>query len=354
MRIVRRYLFRVVVGRIALVMAVLLALSSFVELIGQLDNLGEGQYGLAEAFYYVLLKVPSKLFIVFPMAALLGALLGLGALAAQSEIIVLRAAGISNLKLGGAVAMTGVVLALIAIAVGDFVAPSLEGYARQFRTLARSGQDGLRAGGASWVRDGDTFINLGTPDQSLRYGGVTMFRVEDGELAAVAHADSVEVVEEEQWVLNNFSETRFLEDSVAVHRVPRLLEPKNLDSELLALMEVRPTTLPGAQLRRYIDYLRENDLDSQRYEVALWSRIMSSAAIIPMVVLALPFSFGNLRKSGTGGRMLVGVVIGLAYFLGSQTLVDGGAVFGLAPILVAALPTLVLALVTLGMLARVR
>ena len=354
MRIVRRYLFREVVGKIVVVMAVLLALSTFIELIGQLDDIGEGYFGLLQAIYYVLLKIPSKIFQTFPIAALLGSLLGLGALATHSEIIVLRASGISSLKLGTAVAATGTVLALISIAIGDFVAPSMEGYARQFRSLARSGQARLAVGGATWVRDGNTYINLGAQDENLLYGGVTMFRIEDGALVAVARVGSVDVTDEEQWVLNNFAETRFLDDGIEIYKVPQLLEPKNLDSELLALMEVRPSTLTGQRLRRYIDYLRENDLDSQRYEVTYWSRIMSSLAIIPMVVLGLPFSFGSLRNSGTGGRMVVGVAIGLAYFLGSQTLVDGGAVYGLAPILVAALPTIALALVATLMLARAR
>ncbi len=354
MRIIRRYLFRVVLSRTLLVLAVLIALASFFELIGQLDNLGEGSYGLAEAFYYTVLKIPRKIFVVLPMAALIGSLLGLGALAAHSEIIAMRSAGISTWRLAGALAGTGVILGVVSFAIGDFIGPASEGYARQFRVLARSGEASLQPGTAAWVRDGNTYINLGHPDEELRFGGVTLYRVENGALAALAHADSVEVTDDGQWVLNNFAETRFLDTGVVVHRVARLLEPKNLDSELLALMEVKRTTLVGGQLRRYIAYLKSNGLDARRYETAFWSRIMNSLAIIPMIVLALPLSFGNLRSSGAGARLVVGLAIGLAYFLGSQTLADGGAVFGLAPALVAALPPLILTLIVLGLLWRAR
>ncbi|RMF96884.1 MAG: LPS export ABC transporter permease LptG [Gammaproteobacteria bacterium] len=354
MRILRRYLFRVVVSRTLLVLAVLISLAGFFELISQLDNLGEGSYGLAEAFFYVLLKTPRKIFVILPMAALIGSLLGLGALAAHSEIIVMRAAGISTWRLAGALAATGLVLSVIALAIGDFVSPAAEGYARQFRALARSGQAALRPGTASWIRDGDTFINLGQPDEELRFGGVTLYRVDNGALAAVAHADSVEVTEDEQWVLNNFAETRFLDDGVVVHRVARLLEPKNLDAELLALMEVKRTTLIDQQLRRYIAYLKRNGLDARRYETAYWSRIMGSLAIVPMILIGLPLSFGSLRNAGSGARLVVGLAIGLAYFLGSQTLADGGAVFGLSPALIAALPVLVLTAVVGLMLWRAR
>ncbi len=356
MRIIRGYLFRSIAARVLLVLLVLLGLTSFIELIGELDNLGEGTYGLPQAFYYVILKIPARAYVIMPMAALLGALLALGALASHSEIIVLRAAGISSGRLAVAVGATGVVFGLVTLALGEFIGPSLEGYGRQYRTLARKGQSGARASGAAWVRDGDAFIHLGTPDENLSYGGVLMYRVRDGALIAVSHASSVDVsaANERDWVLNNFAETRFESDRVSVYSVPQLLEPKNLSSELLSLMQVRPSTLTGERLWRYVRYLRANDLDSRRYEINYWARLAQALAVVPMCVLALPFSFGSLRSSGTSSRMLVGVIIGLAYFLGSQTLADGGAVFGIAPWLVAAGPTVLLSLVAWAMLARAR
>ncbi len=354
MRIIRRYLFKTVAANVGIVLLVILALSGFINLIGQIGLLEPGKYNLLQAGYYVLLRLPATAFDALPMAALIGALLGLGSLAAHSEIIVLRAAGVSSVRLAMAVASTGLVLALITLAVGEFFGPSLERYALQYRALARSGQAGLNFGTAAWVRDGNTFIHLSAPDANFRYGGVLMFDVEDNQLVSVAHADSVDIGQQGQWVMNNFTETRFLEDGVAAYQVPRLLEPKHLDSELLALMRVRPTSLSGQRLYWYIEYLRANGLDAKRYELTFWARIASALAVVPMCVLALPFSFGALRSSGTGGRMLVGVMIGLVYFIGSKTFLDGGAVFGIAPAIVAFLPTVLLAAVAGIMLARAR
>ena len=354
MRIIRRYLFKTVAANVGIVLLVILALSGFINLIGQLGILEPGKYNLLQAIYYVTLRLPSTAFDAIPMAALIGSLLGLGSLAAHSEIIVLRAAGVSSFRLAVAVAATGMVLALIALAVGEFIGPSLEQYARQYRTLARSGQASAGFGIAAWVRDGNTFIHLSSPDADFRYGGVLMFEVEGNQLVSVAHADSVDIGQQGEWVMNNFTETRFLEDGVAAHQVRQLLEPRHLDSELLALMQVRPDALNGPRLYRYIGYLRANGLDAQRYEMTFWARIASALAVVPMSVLALPFSFGNLRRSGTGGRMLVGIIIGLVYFLGSKTFLDGGAVFGIAPAIVAFLPTVLLAGVAGVMLARAR
>lgn len=103
-----------------------------------------------------------------------------------------------------------------------------------------------------------------------------------------------------------------------------------------------------------MQYLKRNDLDAGRYEVAFWGRIAAAVAVAPMCVLALPFVFGRLRSSGSGARMVIGLIIGLAYFLVSRGLADGGQVYELDPLLIAWFPTIALALVTLVAILRTR
>jgi lipopolysaccharide export system permease protein len=73
-----------------------------------------------------------------------------------------------------------------------------------------------------------------------------------------------------------------------------------------------------------------------------------------MPILALAFVFGSLRTGGTGGRLMIGVVIGLAYYLASEMLANSGQVFNLNPALIAWLPAIVLVAVTGIALARIR
>ena len=122
----------------------------------------------------------------------------------------------------------------------------------------------------------------------------------------------------------------------------------------MSLTVVRPGGLSGVELYRYAQYLRRNELDARKYEVAFWTRIAGAVAVVPMCVLALPFVFGRMRSSGAGGRMVIGLIVGLAYFLAARGLADGGQVYDLDAVVIAWFPTAALMLATLIALARVR
>jgi lipopolysaccharide export system permease protein len=76
--------------------------------------------------------------------------------------------------------------------------------------------------------------------------------------------------------------------------------------------------------------------------------------VVIMPVLALAFVFGSLRSAGSGSRLLIGVLIGLAYFLASEMIANTGQVFNLNPAIVTWLPSIALLMVTVIALSRVR
>lgn len=355
MKIIRGYLSRAIVATSAIVMAVLLALGTFIEFVGQLDDIGTGNYGIPEGLVYAMLKIPEMAFILLPMTILLGGLLGLGALANGSELIAIRAAGVSLAAVSRSVLITGLGLALLGLILGTYLAPPLERYSRQYRTFAMHGPSGVATGESAWVRDGNVIMNMSRLGDPSRFGGVYLFRLEPGNrLTGIARADSAGLDESRQWTLNNYAGTTFTADGVITRRARRSAEVGGLNPELLGLTVVRPEALDGIALWRYIRYLRANELDSHRYEVAFWSRVAAAFAIAPMCVLALPFAFGQMRRTGTGARMLIGIGIGLAYFLFSRGLADGSEVYNLNPLLVGWLPTLMLVVATFIALARAR
>jgi lipopolysaccharide export system permease protein len=355
MRIFRRYLFREILATTGLVMSVLLGLAVFIEFVTQLDDVGTGNYGIPQALLYAALKLPNLAHIMLPMATLLGALLGLGRLANHSELVVIRSAGVSQVRLAGAVMMTGVVLSLITLVLGEYVGPPLENYARQFRTQAKHADSGLATGSSAWIRDGDVFLNISSQTDDDEFGGVYLYKINStGGLASIARADSAGVGEANQLVLSNYSETAFVDQGVTTRQVGLLTRSSNLNPDLIGLAVVRPSSLTGVALYRYVRYLRLNELDASRYEVAFWGRIASAVAVTPMCILALPFVFGRLQRSGSGARMIFGLIIGLAYFLASRGLADGGQVYGLNAVLVAWLPTIALTAVTGVALVRTR
>ena len=103
--ILSQYLMRTILTSTALVLVVLLALAGLFEFIAELDSVQE-DYKTPQAILFAALRLPNLAFQMLPVAALIGSLLGLGALAANSEIIVMRSAGLSVRKLSGMVPLS--------------------------------------------------------------------------------------------------------------------------------------------------------------------------------------------------------------------------------------------------------
>jgi lipopolysaccharide export system permease protein len=355
MRIIRRYLFWTILGTLGLVLSVVLSLGAFIQFIGQLNDIGVGEYGLGDALLWVLMQLPTVVFELLPIAALLGALLGLGTLASRSELIVLRAAGVSPRGLARAVFVTGIVLAFIGGVLGEYLAPPLQRYARQFRTLEKFGQTGLGSGQTAWIRDGDTILGVSAPDEERPGGDVLLFRIApDHQLTAIGRANGVRIVPDDQWLLDDYAQTSFGAGRVRAQRSGQPLAIRGLNPDLLGLTIVREESMTGVALWRYVNYLKSNGMNARSYEVAFWGRIAAILAVPLMCVLAVPFVLGPLRTTGTGARMLAGLGIGFAWFLVSRALTDGGAVWNLPPIATAWLPTMLLAAATAFMVTRAR
>jgi len=355
MRVIRRYMFRAILGSTGLVLAVLLGLAVFIEFVTQLDDLGTGDYGIVQAIAYSFLKLPNLAHQMLPMAVLLGSLLGLGGLANHGELVIIRAAGVSMYRLAGAVTMTGVILALVTLVIGEYIGPPLDNYARQFRAEAKHAGQPVTTGKSAWIRDGNTYLNVSRLTDDFRLGGIFLYKISpDGQLEGIGRADSAGVDAANQWVLSNYEESSFTGNGVKTMKARRSTQANNLSPDLVSLTVVRPDGLSGAELWRYVQYLKRNELDAGTYELAFWSRIAAAVAVAPMCVLALPFVFTRMRSSGAGARMVIGLAVGLAYFLVSRGLSDGGQVYDLEPVVMAWLPTGALILATLIALMRTR
>ena len=354
MGILSAYLMRTILTSTALVLLVLLALAGLFEFIGQLDDT-RGNYDIPEAALYAALRLPQLAFEMLPIAALIGALMGLGGLAKTSELVVMRTAGISLGRLAGMVAISGVVLMVFTALVGEFIGPPLDYFARNMRTEARYGQEGRDVGNAAWVKDGPVILHLERVNTEFEFGGIYLFRFnEDNSLKSIARAENSGIDDADNWILENFRETRFNDDSVQVIESSLAVESFDLDSETLGVTFVKPVSLSARGLLSYINYLKKNELTSGRYETEFWSRISTTVTVIIMPVLALGFVFGPMRAAGAGGRLLLGVLIGLAYFLASEMLANSGQVFELNPAIITWLPSISLLLITFVALSRVR
>ena len=354
MSLLSAYLMRAILISTLLVLLVLLALAGLFEFIGQLDTT-QGRYGIPQALLFAALRLPQLSFEMLPIAALIGSLLGLGALANSSELVVMRTAGISVARLAGMVGLSGVVIMIVTALIGEFIGPPLDYFARTMRDEARFEQDGRDFGDAAWVKDGPVILHLERINTEFEFGALYLFRFnDDHSLEAIARAENSGIDDADNWILENFKETRFIDDSIQVVESSVAVESFDLDAEILGITLVKPVSLSARGLVSYISYLRRNGLSSQRYETELWSRIARTATVVVMPVLALAFVFGSLRSAGAGGRLMIGVLVGLAYFLASEMTANSGQVFNLNPAIVTWWPSVALLFITGLALSRVR
>jgi lipopolysaccharide export system permease protein len=353
--LLRGYIVMSVLRGVALALTVIVCVYASIDFVSQLHDLGSGSYGFPQLVAYVLLRLPRKIFDTLPAAALIGSLLSLGNLAVHRELVVMRASGISSWQLLGTVGLAGLALAVLMAMLGESLAPSLTAYANDMRTQALQMDSGGTSGTATWLRDGDRILSLRRQSGDLGYGGgVLVFELGPGRtLKQVARADSADIDAQSRWVLTNYAATSFLANGVDTHSARNETQTYSLNPNLL-ISVVREDNLDTPALLRYIKYLRANSLDSKRYEMALWTRLADIASVVLMTVLALPFVFGGLRSAAAGARLLVGLAIGLGYYMLGEVLSSSGEVFNLEPAIVAWAPSAVLLAATLIMLARVR
>lgn len=352
--ILTQYMMRTILTSTALVLVVLLALAGLFEFIAELDDTQAG-YQTPQVILFAALRLPNLAFEMLPVAALIGSLLGLGALAGNSEIIVMRSAGLSVIRLAGMVAMSGLVMLVITGLIGEFIGPPLDLYARDMRMEARYEQDDARLGNATWVKDGPVYLHLERVNSEFEFGSIYLYRFnDDHELASIAKAENSGIDEEDNWILENLHETRFSDNGVQVAESTVAVESFEVNAELLGSSLAKPLSLSARGLYVYIDYLKRNNLDAAQYESELWYRASRTMTVLVMPILSLAFVFGSLRTGGAGGRLMIGVVVGLAYYLASETLANSGQVFNLNPALVNWLPSAVLCMATVVALARIR
>ena len=354
MNILSQYMMRTIVASTVLVLVVLLALAGLFEFIAELDDT-RGNYQTPQAILFTLLRLPNLAFEMLPVATLIGSLLGLGALAGNSEIIVMRASGYSMAKLAGMVGLSGFALLMLTALVGEFIGPPLDFYARDMRVKARYLKDDAGLGNETWVKDGPVYLHLERVNSEFEFGSIYMYRFnDDNELVSIAKAENSGIDDQDNWILENLRETRFRDDGVQVVASSVAVEAFEVNSDLLNSSLAKPLSLSARGLLQYIDYLKRNNLDADQYESEIWYRASRTLTVMVMPILSLAFVFGSLRSGGAGGRLILGVVVGLAYYLASETLANSGQVFNLNPAIVNWLPLLVLCIIATVALARIR
>ncbi len=355
MSLLDRYIVRAILGSVLLVMLVMLVLGALFVFIDQQDDIGTGHYTAFGAFWYTLLNLPQLAYELLPITALIGSLLGLGALARGSELTVVRASGVSIARLAGMALLAALLLIFVELLLGELLAPPLQQAAREQKAFSKLSNVSFGGGGGAWVRDGDLILNVAGQYSQRQFGSMQIFELSpQHRLIALGHATHATAGSRGRWLLSDYTESRFADDAVTTRPPGQRLLASNVTAGFLGLAVEDPKQLTSRALWRLISYYRTNALDTREYLFAFWSRIARTLAIAFSVLLAIPFVLGSLRSAGAGTRMMLGLILGISFFLLQRLIESGTIVFDLNPVVLAWLPTALLATVTVTLLARAR
>jgi lipopolysaccharide export system permease protein len=350
-----RYLYRTVLIYAAMAMLVMLTLAGLVLFISQQSDIGVGNYGGGDAFVNTLLNLPQTAFELLPIGAMIGALMGLGNLAAGSELVVTRASGVSVWRIGWPVGLAGLTLALMMYGIGEYAAPPLAQFAKREKTTAKMADVSFAGTSSAWIKDGNLILRVQTGDADHAFGGVSVFEL-DGptRLSSILRAARISVADPGRWSLHDVATSRFAKDHVEADTRSEETMRTTVNPDFLGLAATDPQLLTLHGLASYIDHLRRNSLETTVFEIGFWSRIARLFAVVVVTMLALPFVFGPLRTTGAGTRTVIGVLLGVLFFLVTRTVENGGQLYNLNPMLIGWLPTLCVTLCTVVAISRTR
>ncbi|HSQ05724.1 MAG TPA: LPS export ABC transporter permease LptG [Burkholderiales bacterium] len=350
MNTLRRYLTAEIAAATGLMMAALLMLLAFFDLVNDMNDLGRGAYHLPQIIIHVLLSLPNHVYEVFPIAALIGTLFAMAQLVASSEYTVMRTSGVSVLRMNVALVAVGVGFGVLTFIFGEFIGPPAEQLAVRLRSQAITGIVAQEFRSGLWIKDNKSFVNVievGT-DAALRgvriYDFDNDYRLQSISLAARGHYAS-----DRQWILENVVQTSFDGSKTTVRNIPQVSWHSVLDPALLNVLLVKPDQMSAWSLYSFSEHLKENHQKALRYEIALWTKLVYPLAVPVMMMLALPFAQTQRRQGGVGTKIFTGIMLGLAFHFMNRLFGHLGLLYDWPPLLSAVSPTLMFLGVALGM-----
>ncbi len=320
----------------------LLAIFTFLEQIEDIDN----NYTMFNVGRFVLYSLPRMFYETIPYSALIGCLAGLGMLANSSELIVMRAAGISTWSIAWSAMKPALVMVLLGLFIGEYLLPDFERVARSDRERAISDENAITPKFGFWYREKNIYMHFDGVEQKGVLEGVSHFYFDDEndrKLKKTLFAERAVFhdmgVENSYWLLEKVTTTEFKDDESIRHDLASLqwrtrLTPKLLSTEIL----VQPDKMSIKELNDKIAYMRREGLSSGKFELGFWGKVFQPLATISLVFVAISFVFGPLREATMGMRVVTGLIIGIAFKFVQDLLSPASLVFGFSPIIASLIP----------------
>lgn len=359
MRILDRYIGRIILQYTMVVLLILLGLFTFVNFLDQLGTMGQGNYDIWQVLRFVVLTTPRVIYEIFPMCAMLGTTIGLSMLANDSELIVMRASGISMLRITASALKIGALFVVISIIFGEFISPHTETAAQRGKARALEQNIKLQTNYGLWLRDNDTYVNIGQVLPNLTLLNLKVFEFDQNKrlrslVTAAEGRFNDDNKEQNHWKITGVKQTLIDEKGQSsVVEKPEAIWASGVSPQILSVFLSEPEQLSFLQLRKYINHLKSNAQKTDSYELTYWSKLMLPLSTAIMVILAIPFVFSNIRSGNLGRNIFIGIMIGLGFYVFNKSFGFVVLAYGISPMVGSVVPVLLFLLVALIMIQRV-
>ena len=319
MKRLTRYLAREIYYSITLVFLALLMLYTFMNFIGELNDLGRGNYHLGYVMIYLILLMPTNIYELFPLAVLIGGVFALVQMAGNSELTIYRSSGASLWQMIGALLKIGLPLVMLCILVGEVVAPVSEHWAQRVRLKAQNSQIALKEFRSGvWVKDEGSFVNVRNVLNDGALLNISIYQFDQSrQLKSITTAARASISGKDLWLLESVRQTVFSATGSRVNNQANLAWHTAISPNIFSVLLTLPEKMSAYDLFQYTRHLSENHQKTGRYEIAMWNKILYPIAVWIMLLLALPFAALHRRQSGISGKIFFGIVLGLCFhFIG--------------------------------------
>ncbi len=351
MYILDRYIIKTVLVSTFLFLFIILSLYSFIALADAFKYVGKGTFAVRDAFYYTGMTTPRRLYTLFPVSVLLGAIMGLGTLNSNGELVAIRAAGVSIGRIVFSTMKAAVLLGLFMFAIGEYVIPVTENIAENHWTLKTHGATSVITNDAVWIREKSTFTKIHSITSNKTLGKVSIYTFNNDNTLKVSTLAQSAWYNGQDWILKNIKQSFISEDRVVSNTLKQARWPTLLDLELVDVIITKLEFLSAADIFRYARYLDNNNLDSSQYWLIFWTKLISPLSIAAMILIAAPFVFDSTRTNNAGNRLMIGVLIGVSFTIANKIAAQFGLVYNFSPLLSASIVT-ILTLITASLLIR--
>ncbi|URJ25128.1 LPS export ABC transporter permease LptG [Candidatus Blochmannia ocreatus (nom. nud.)] len=348
--ILNKYIRAILFSSITVVFLILISLSSIIRLVDELRKIEIENYSIFEVVIFIILSVPKDFILFFPIAVLLGGLIGLSIFETHNEFIAIQLFGYSKFQIFISAIKAAMPILLCSLIFNEWLMPNSEKMIYKYRDHSQNNfylvSEKIKN---FWFRDKDNFVHVECVTTYEELLGVTLYNFNKKQkLNKIFYAKRAIFINK-VWNLLDVTELCISENMHTINNSKFSCVEWNiqLNPKILSMITVRPNILSISNLYNCIKYFNQNRQNSRHYQIIFWNKILSPISGIVMMFTALTCTFGPLYQKKMGFKLFIGSIIGFLFYILNQIFSVSSAAHNISPVFSALIPSIVFLLLSI-------